>query len=134
MRGLMVLCLLSVAALAGCASEDVPYSNGELCRAVVAATSGRDLALMRVQGEFGKVADVAYQYDGRGWRWRCAIEWPAVTLASWQDDGTLGRWRDAPQDSRIELSWGRSGVKVVERWPDGSERQSVMQVNMRRGE
>lgn len=138
MRGVVVIRLLVVAGLvaglAGCASEEVPYSNGELCRAVVAATSGRDLALMRVQSESGKVADVAYQYGGREWRWRCAIEWPVATLASWQDDGALGRWRDTPQDSRIELSWGRAGVRVLERWPDGSERKAVMRVNARSGD
>lgn len=124
------LALAASLAVAGCGGKDVPYSVGQICRAVISTYSGRDVAIIKVDQEVGQIADVSYERDdGTMWRNRCHVEWPDVRVALWKDDGTLGRWRDSPEDSRITLDWGPDGVKVKEVFPDGSINSRVVRVD-----
>lgn len=126
--------LAAVLLVGGCRGKDVPYSVGQICRAVISTYSGRDVSIIKVDQEIDQIADVSYKLDdGMVWRNRCHVEWPNVRVALWREDGTLGRWRDTPDDSQITLDWGPDGIKVKEVYPDGSFNSRVVQVQRRDG-
>lgn len=118
--------MLLVVGVAACSGADIPYSNGDICRGVIASYMGRDVTIVSADEARGEIADVSYIHDGAKWKWRCHVDLPVVRIASYREGGELGRWRDRPGDDEIAVDWGRAGLKVVIRHADGSETRKVV--------
>ncbi|BAK76761.1 hypothetical protein NH8B_1946 [Pseudogulbenkiania sp. NH8B] len=101
---------------------------------MVSTSLGRDVSIIKVDQEDDQIADVSYvRDDGTVWRYRCHVEWPDVKMAWWKEDGTLGRWQDTPDDSRITVDWGPDGVRVKEVFSDGSTNDKLVRVERQTG-
>lgn len=112
--------LLACTLLASCGGSDMPYSDADVCRGVIAAYVGRDVDGVAVDSRDRQIVDVSYAYEGERRRWRCRVELPRVRIASYRDDGELGRWRDSRSDDEISVDWYRGALKVLIVHPDAS--------------
>lgn len=88
------------ASIAGAQVDLAPFNAGHLCRATIAVLMGRDVGIIRVDGERAGIANVSYVRpdDGTLWGYRCKLEGNRIIWATID-----GRWRDRSVHSWDEL-------------------------------
>lgn len=95
-----------------------PITQAQACRAVIAAVMGRDPRIVLPQAEQNGFTSLSYSRssDQTTWHYRCRV---MGNQAVWASSG--GRWRDGPQDERIQLQWKDDHLVVIEQYRGGSK-------------
>ncbi|WP_409433648.1 hypothetical protein ACJ3XI_03825 [Litorimonas sp. RW-G-Af-16] len=106
----------------------MPLSEADkkiLCRATVAATMGRDIAIIGVDKFEDNITYVSYKRpsDKTVWKTRCKTSGNKIIWSTVDQEGPgtgFGRWRDHSMDSKIVYSIDSDTVTITEKFPDGS--------------
>ena len=103
---------------------------GRVCRAVVAATMGHRVDIVRLDHVRNGEADVLYNRpsDETLWRIRCKMDGGALvwrTIDALGPGTGLGRWRNGPYDARITVAVQGNTIRVTQTFSDGSNIHDV---------
>jgi hypothetical protein len=104
--------------LSGCGGVDKgAFTDQQICIATVAATTGRNASIIKIDSIQSDVTYLSYnrQDDGKHWAYRCKLYGNKVIWAS-----DTGRWRTGQYDSKITFSVSGNKINISEKYSDDS--------------
>ncbi|MCP4957435.1 MAG: hypothetical protein GY919_17865 [Photobacterium aquimaris] len=116
----LLFSLLITAMLSGCDSkntEQMEFSNENICRATIATTLHKKLSSIEVDK---KVRDITYLYyirknDGSRWEYKCKVLKKDI-LWGMAD----GRWRDGKYDDPMSFTISNGKLNIAKTYYDNS--------------
>lgn len=104
-------------------------SSESICLAAIAKVMNQNPSRINTATRPNRLVSVYYtRTDGKNFEYNCKLSGNRILWQTY-DYGSVGRWRNAPEDGKLTYSISGQTITISEKWSDGSGSSSNYKFN-----
>jgi hypothetical protein len=97
-------------------SANANISTDQICKAGIATIMGKSPSIITINSTNDDVKYLSYirKSDNSKWSYKCKIKGSRIHWGSVRNDGTEGRWRTHPADTKVSFKTEGKTITIIE--------------------